>query len=75
MHLLCLFDVKGNIHYLLKTVNQTFCLKIFGTIMATYPSRKIKFVVRQDFELSPNVLDDGHVTINMNVILIIANCH
>jgi len=31
-------------------------------------------VVRQDFELSLNVLDDGCVTINMTVILITANC-
>jgi hypothetical protein len=33
--------------------------------MATYSLRKTKFVVRQDFELSLNVLDDGRVTINM----------
>ena len=33
--------------------------------MATYPLRKTKYVVRQDFELSLNVLDDGRATINM----------
>jgi len=42
--------------------------------MATYPLRKTKFVVRQDFELSLNVLGDDYFTINMTVILITANC-
>jgi len=42
--------------------------------MATYPLRKTKFVVRQDFELSLNVLDGSRITINMTVILITANC-
>ena len=41
--------------------------------MGTYPLRKTKFVVRQDFELSLNVLGDDYVTINMTVILITAN--
>jgi hypothetical protein len=42
--------------------------------MATYPLRKTKYVIRQEFELDLNILDDGHVTINTTVISITANC-